>query len=419
MTDTGLIGEYGYVDTDNEHAYALSSNSRAFLAQNFRAKNWAEAAYVRLDMRGRTMSFTVDVSKVPCGVIMTLYLVNMGDPNGASNYCDIQPKQGGCTEIDIMEANAYAYQATVHTVLGEKFDGSCNEKGCWSNIGKYPYAFGGSKSKDLYGPGGLIDTKKPYKVTASFSQDGEMTVVLHQGLKFLPVYNRSLPGNTPDVKKADWFNLAAYPRPAGVPLAAKAKIVDMFESNGGVMVTSLWTANGTEWLDGGSCINKTRGKIKGVIATVSDFLITGPPPPSTSTHTTSTVTTTTFTIPKHQGPPPPPPGLAARIKKAPHVAAFTPAPLKFKKPQASTTHKAPPPPINLYIAPQATPVLPNGSISSITVAMAVLGMAIVMTTGAIAVKPLVRACTLRGSRELPLSNTQEGLMPQAEMLEVE
>lgn len=414
VTNTGMMQEYGYVDTDNEYKYALSGNSRAYLVQNYKAKYWSVASYVRFDLRNRILSFTVDVSKVPCGVLATLYLVRMGNPDGSPNYCDITPKAGGCTEVDIMEANRYAYQATVHTKPGDKSDGTCNVKGCWSNIGKYPYSFTGKKAKDLYGPGAKINTNHPFTVSASFGDDGQMTVKLQQEFEVLTVFDGSLPGNTPDVKKADWNNFAAYPKPQGVSEDANAVIADMFASVGGVLVTTTWTANDTTWLDGGACGDQKRGDVKHAMVTIKDFKVSGPPPPSTSTQTTSTVTTSTFTIPHHQAPPPPPPGLAARLKKD----NISPTPKPLKVAAAHTVHAPPPhkppPPMDLYTVHGRMVALDNESKYRTVLTLAPIGMAAAMVMGTVALAYVVCVRALRAN--------EPGLLPiqqpaQTEVLE--
>ena len=82
--------------------------------------------YQLIDLRGMTLRFTVDVSKVPCSTNAALYFVRMGE---SAKYCDIQTHPA-CAEIDLFEGNRMAIQSTVHTKTGLGGDGSCNQWGC-------------------------------------------------------------------------------------------------------------------------------------------------------------------------------------------------------------------------------------------------------------------------------------------------
>ena len=103
-------------------ALQLAGNSRAYLTD-------PRGRYVKLDLRGKTLRFTVDASNVPCSCNAALYFVSMTGP-----YCDIQSTPA-CTEIDLFEGNQAAIQATVHTKTGLGGDGSCNQWGCTVNWG--------------------------------------------------------------------------------------------------------------------------------------------------------------------------------------------------------------------------------------------------------------------------------------------
>merc|ERR1719150_3544643 len=129
------------------------------------------------------------MTRVPCGTIACLYFVENRNPGASSNYCDI--KDGGCFELDIMEANSVAWEVSTHAQTGSAFDGSCNEMGCSTNIGRYPFTPDGETGAKLYGPGAYIDTHMLFQVQADISWDGYMKVTLTQnGNKSLVVYNR-------------------------------------------------------------------------------------------------------------------------------------------------------------------------------------------------------------------------------------
>ena len=144
----------------------MAGNSRAYLVEDVQG-DWD--AYERLDLRGKTMAFTADVSQVSCSCNAALYLVAM-----SGQYCDIQSTPA-CTELDIFEANSQAFQATVHTKVGLGGDGTCNQWGCAVNWGNFPTTADGRNTAALYGQGGHIDTRRPYRVAASVSTVGDVS----------------------------------------------------------------------------------------------------------------------------------------------------------------------------------------------------------------------------------------------------
>ena len=63
----GFIAEgwSGPLGASSSGTLTLTGNSRAYLYQNY----WTGAgSYLRVDLRGKTMRFTADLSRVPCGV---------------------------------------------------------------------------------------------------------------------------------------------------------------------------------------------------------------------------------------------------------------------------------------------------------------------------------------------------------------
>uniref|UniRef100_A0A6T9FZC6 Cellulase n=1 Tax=Haptolina ericina TaxID=156174 RepID=A0A6T9FZC6_9EUKA len=127
----------------------------------------------------------------------------MKDPSDAAgdNYCGIRTPQGGignqtCTEIDLMEANTKAFQST------------------------------------LYGRHGLIDTSRPFNVSASFDAAGAMRVTLEQGGVRINNFNSSSASN-PNA------NRPSFPTPTGVPPASLSRTAHAM-ARGMVLVMSLW-----------------------------------------------------------------------------------------------------------------------------------------------------------------------------------
>ena len=179
--DTGVSGRG--VSAAGDGAVRLTGDARAYLMNRH--------GYERLDLRGRTVRVTLDVSRVPCSSAATFYFTEMT----RDQYCDVQSWPGWCTEIDVFEANTHAIQATVHTQRGEGGDRTCNQWGCGVNWGRYghtrPAAQGGLSTAALYGPGASIDTRRPFMITASFGNEGQMSVALSQDGRSLPFFNRT------------------------------------------------------------------------------------------------------------------------------------------------------------------------------------------------------------------------------------
>eukprot|EP00419_Tripos_fusus_P008029 CAMPEP_0172682900 /NCGR_PEP_ID=MMETSP1074-20121228/18477_1 /TAXON_ID=2916 /ORGANISM="Ceratium fusus, Strain PA161109" /LENGTH=646 /DNA_ID=CAMNT_0013501663 /DNA_START=27 /DNA_END=1968 /DNA_ORIENTATION=+ len=278
-------GSAGKVWTQGKTMGTFGS-SRSYLVDNLGAPSWYQAQYHRFDLRGQTMSYTVDLSKVPCGCIACMYLVAMPNPGPGPNYCDIQPGKGfnQCLEVDLMEANSMAYHSTIHTeAWGTGEDGTCNAiLGCVNNVGREWKTPQGNLTKDIYRPGArVIDSSRPFKVTSSFEWTGHMTVILSQDNDTVVLFNRSLGGN---------------PMGTGVPDAAAKKVADAMANGGLVLVSSLWNGD-THWLDKAACGGQQGCNIGGASFTVSDLEVHQSPTTtsSTMTATTSTYSTTSTT----------------------------------------------------------------------------------------------------------------------------
>lgn len=101
-----------------EGAVRINGDTRVYLVDDHRRRVWNEMKYVRLDLQKAPLTFTLDLSGVPCGCLACVYLVAMADPDesGSSNYCDMaenkNPGYGGgtCYELDLLEANNNAMQ---------------------------------------------------------------------------------------------------------------------------------------------------------------------------------------------------------------------------------------------------------------------------------------------------------------------
>ena len=276
----------------------LRGNNRAFLRADYRAGSGSH--FMRFDLRGKTLKFTVDLSHVPCSTNAALYFVAM-ERSVAAEYCDIQSSPP-CTEIDTFEANIGALQVTVHTKTGTGGDGTCNQWGCGVNLGHQPYTSDHRGCHTLFGPNDEagasgIDTRRPFDVLASVAHTGELVVHMQQptqgtstgATNFVPFFDAHTASNpltgacTPEPLAAGDIcpdgshppNLVAR----GVPHAASSVSARAW-ADGMVLAASLWGDDGLKhWLDG-ACPNRLRGSINRAVVTFSnlELLRTMPPP---------------------------------------------------------------------------------------------------------------------------------------------
>ena len=126
--------------------------------------------FLFLEMLGKTISYTVDLSNVSCGCNAAVYLTAMpgvlnasGPPapgNGGDFYCDANAGQGhaACPEIDLMESNSRVSAATLHKCSFPYWDNpSCDKGGYALNTRNT-----GPRGTQDFGPGGTkVDTAKP------------------------------------------------------------------------------------------------------------------------------------------------------------------------------------------------------------------------------------------------------------------
>ena len=76
------------VEHDDAHApdvvagaVRIAGNSQAYLVNDHTPTTWKDHGYARLDLRSNPLSFTLDLSQVPCGCFACVYLVAMKDPS--------------------------------------------------------------------------------------------------------------------------------------------------------------------------------------------------------------------------------------------------------------------------------------------------------------------------------------------------
>ena len=70
-----------------------------------------EGDWTYFDLLGKTLSWNVDLSNVPCGLNATFYSVYSKHGEGYRDACATYPST---TELDFMEANLYCWHTTLH-----------------------------------------------------------------------------------------------------------------------------------------------------------------------------------------------------------------------------------------------------------------------------------------------------------------
>lgn len=160
-------------------ALTMNHDSGFTLFSGF-ADRWEPSKIIQLKLLGKMISFTVDLSKVGCACNVAFYLISSPahGPDGALSpgngqdrqppyYCDANDVGGQwCPEVDIMEANTHAFQATPH---------KCNApiNGHYDNCDRGSCGRSSRDEPDAYGPGAsyVIDTRHPFEVRTEFVED--------------------------------------------------------------------------------------------------------------------------------------------------------------------------------------------------------------------------------------------------------
>jgi len=172
------------VEVDKDGKQIIQMDGRAYFAETCTAGDYSNEHYQALNLLGKRMRYTTDISGAGCGCNAAMYLVSMRQNTDESEcrdyYCDANNVCGvSCHEIDIQEGNMYAWHSTLHT----QSDSDGYGKGYGGGDGwDGPRDFGASE----YSPGGsCIDTAKPFQVAVSFPVDERgrlqaMVVVISQ-----------------------------------------------------------------------------------------------------------------------------------------------------------------------------------------------------------------------------------------------
>jgi len=275
-----LGGPPGRVEGDT---LTLPHNS-GFSVMTACSQTWEPYEFFQFKVLDRTLSFTVDLSKVGCGCNLALYMVQApgldraGDPSigqceeDSPYYCDANKVCGQwCPEMDIMEANIKAFQATPHSCDAPDAAGhysNCDRSGCGLSTRDTP---------NSYGPGGSyqIDTTKPFDVETTWKANNMITKLV-QGANVVTL-DHSM---------------------CGASLGGMAAAM----TSGMSIRITYWgkKAETMAWLDSPPCGPEVCTGDNAGNATISNLRVTPTMPaqttfPTTKTETTTTTLTTTTT----------------------------------------------------------------------------------------------------------------------------
>jgi len=199
--------------------------------------------YSAINFLGKRFSWTMDLSGAGCGCNAALYLTSLHQNTEISGcddyYCDANSVCGvRCAEIDLAEANMYAWHSTLH-VEDDR-----------SGVGG-GYGGGGSNwhgprdwTKEQYGPNGnCVDTTRPFQVAVGFpvSNDGQlvaMTIELSQAAA----------GAQPCTLKTE-VQASSYTFGGRSSSEITQELTEAFAA-GMTPIVSYWSSNDMLWMDG-------------------------------------------------------------------------------------------------------------------------------------------------------------------------
>jgi len=204
---------------------------RAYFAKSCTPGTYNSSDYEAWQLLGKKLTYTTEVSQAGCGCNAAMYLVSMRQNSEVSGcgdyYCDANSVCGvNCHEIDIQEANRYAF----HSALHKQWDGNGLAQGYGGWVRDNHFDFG----REEYGPGArCVDTNQPFQVSVAFpvNSDGQlraMEMTLSQNGRDCSIH----------------YSMDRYPADAHFELLSQALRAGM------TPVVSYWKATDMLWLDG-------------------------------------------------------------------------------------------------------------------------------------------------------------------------
>jgi hypothetical protein len=233
LVSTGWNTSQGFRRVDVSPAEGISTHmeSRVYFAKKCTEGKYDRQQYMNLKLLNKTLRYRTDLSGAGCGCNAAFYLTSMGHNENRSEchdyYCDANNVCGeSCAEIDIQEANLYAWHSTLHTA----FDHAGYAAGYGGGVRN---AWNGPRdwTPAEFGPGAkCVDTTMPFEVAVSFPTDGSgmltaMVVTLSQEMRTCSIS----------------LILDRYDGMAELTKALKA---------GMTPIVSYWASNDMIWLDG-------------------------------------------------------------------------------------------------------------------------------------------------------------------------
>ncbi|CAK0846147.1 unnamed protein product [Prorocentrum cordatum] len=217
------------VDVSRKGQLVAHMDARAYFADACTAGRYDHRQYLAPNLLGKAIKYTVDLSGAGCGCNAAFYLTSMRQNTKVSTcsdyYCDANNVCGeSCAEIDIMEANQFAWHSTLHTAQDHSgIGGGYGGGDSWDGPRDWGSAEFGKGSR-------CVDTTKPFEVSAAFPVDEQgtlaaMEVTLSQAGKSCPLIVR----------------LGSYEGMAELSEALR---------EGMTPIVSYWSANDMLWMDG-------------------------------------------------------------------------------------------------------------------------------------------------------------------------
>jgi hypothetical protein len=179
---------------------------------------------------------------------------------GDGGDCDASGSFGGrCGEIDIMEANKFAWHTTLHNPQDHP-----GLAGGFGGVQQFDMMYGKGPrdmAGDQYGPdGSVIDTNQAFHVAVSFPQrpDGslaDMVVMMHQegkehAIEFRVNRPRADPARSPPMTCEDAGCENCYSKPGCVYKEDDLAAFGSWLGNGMTPLATYWGGPGNTWIDG-------------------------------------------------------------------------------------------------------------------------------------------------------------------------
>jgi len=227
LIQAGGTNSWGPVSSSGSQI-TIGKGPRFYLA-NSCASSFSGTVFSAVKLLGGSITFTVDISSIGCGLNAAFYLVSMPASSSGQNgdyYCDANSVGGvACSEMDLFEANRHAIQITPHRCTSST---SCDPNGCAKNTQSISKGFGPDSSF-------TINSLSSFTVKISFAKgsDGTLsgiTSLISQGSKSITLTHGSECGS-------------GYLSLMGTAL-----------NNGMVPVWSYWGGS-MSWLDSPACSN--------------------------------------------------------------------------------------------------------------------------------------------------------------------